>query len=75
MNKSFSVSGTPEEWQVLINLLDVAVKSAGTPAAKAVVVWTERIQKAAEDSVNPMKQAEVPLVDSQSVAERLGLTA
>lgn len=59
MNKQFEVSGTAEEWQVLINLLDVAVKSAGTPAAKAVVIWTERIQKAADDSINP-KQTEVP---------------
>lgn len=46
MNDSIiSVTGPVADWQVLINLLDVAVKSAGIPAAKAVVVWTERIQK------------------------------
>lgn len=56
--KTFDVSGKPEEWQVLINLINSAVKHEGLPAASAGALWAQRIQKASDDSINS-QQAEV----------------
>lgn len=59
--KQIAVSGTPEEWQVLVNLIDAAVKAIGLDAAKAGVVWSERIVKAVnEANTQSPKQVEVP---------------
>lgn len=59
--KQIAVSGTPEEWQVLINLLDVANKATGLKSANACLVWAERITKANEENTQPPKQAENPV--------------
>lgn len=59
MSKQFSVSGTPEEWQVLVNLINSAVKHEGLPAAAAGALWAQRIQKEVNDSI-ATKQTEVP---------------
>lgn len=56
--KQIAVSGTPEEWQVLINLLDVANKAAGLKSANACLVWAERITKANESNPQSPKQTE-----------------
>ena len=39
---------TTEEANVLINLIDVAVKSAGLQAAEAGLLFTKKIQEAAK---------------------------
>lgn len=57
--KQIAVSGTVEEWQVLVNLINVAVKATGLDGAKAGVVWSERIAKAVnEANTEPTKQTE-----------------
>lgn len=48
--KQIAVAGTAEEWQVLVNLINVAVKATGLDGAKAGVVWSERIAKAVNDA-------------------------
>lgn len=37
-----------EEAQVLVNLIDIALKSAGLPAADAAVHFTKKIKEASE---------------------------
>ena len=39
---------TNEEAQVLMNLIDIAVKSAGLPAAEAALHFSKKIKDAAE---------------------------
>lgn len=39
---------TNEEAQVLVNLIDIALKSAGLPAADAAVHFTKKIKDASE---------------------------
>lgn len=59
--KQTAVSGTAEEWQVLVNLINVAVKATGLDGAKAGVVWSERIAKEVNDAnTQHTKQVEVP---------------
>lgn len=68
-----AVSGTPDEWQVLVNLLDVANKACGLKAANACLVWAERITKAANDAnTQPPKQVEVPPAANNTPAPHNG---
>lgn len=48
-----SIQGTPGEFQILINLLDLAVKSHGLPVAESALVWAKRIT----DGVNTANKA------------------
>lgn len=42
------VEFTPQEAQVLINMIDIAVKATGLQAAEAAVVLTKKLQDAAQ---------------------------
>jgi hypothetical protein len=54
---------TNEEAQVLINLIDVAVKSAGLQAAEAGVFYTKKIQEAAK-AEQPVAEMPEPMLDA-----------
>lgn len=43
---------TNEEAQVLLNLIDIAVKSAGLPAAEAAMHFAKKLKDAAEAKTN-----------------------
>lgn len=47
LTPTVSVQGTPEEFKILINLLDLVVKSHGLPVAESALVWAKRITEAA----------------------------
>lgn len=66
--KQIAVSGTAEEWQVLVNLVNVAVKTLGLDGAKAGVVWSERIVKAANEAntESPKQVEETPATPADS---------
>ena len=49
---------TKDEATVLLNLLDVAVKAAGLPAAEAVAVLSKKIQAAIVPEAQPLTVVE-----------------
>ena len=53
---------TEEESRVLINLLDVAVKSAGLQAAESSLHFVRKIQEAANAEKSPAAEPELDLV-------------
>lgn len=48
---------TGEEAQVLVNLLDVAVKAAGMQAAESCLHFTKKINQAAQNAAQSMQAA------------------
>lgn len=47
---------TPEEANVLVSLIDVAVKSAGLQAAESALHFVNKIKEAAKPAVEPQKE-------------------
>jgi hypothetical protein len=56
---------TEDEARVLVNLLDVAVKSAGLQAAKSVVHFAEKIEAAAKAPADVEKAPATYTVDAE----------